>query len=100
MPTRDPVTGPLSRETLKELAASPHGIAVKTIRRFDPQWGRAEGEKFRWKVTGRQDSHVYAFVMAANQKEADKLADELDDNDFETGGWCEIVVEKVEPDKE
>ncbi len=95
---RDPITGPISREEFKALVQAPFGEAVKVIRKYDPQFGRAEGEKFRWKVRGRCNSTVEAYVMAANQEEADKLADELTDAAFDYCSDGEIEIDSVEPD--
>jgi hypothetical protein len=96
----DPVTGPIDRATLKELADAPFGKAAEFIRKYDPQWGRAEGEKFRWKVTVRREDGGTAYVMAASQEEADEAADDLTESeiDWDFDGDA-FVVETVEPDK-
>lgn len=95
----DPVSGPLSREELKVLCDAPFGKATERIREFDPFFGRKEGEKIRFKVECRSDMNGTAYVEAANQEEADDLADNLTaseidwdygDNDFE--------IVSVEPD--
>jgi hypothetical protein len=98
----DPSTGPLDRETLKELAAAPFGEAAAVIRKYDPQWGRGLGEKFDWKVTVRRSGadRGTAIIKAANQEEADALADDLTemeiDWDYDSDGF---EVETVEPAK-
>lgn len=98
----DPVTGPMPREKLKELAAAPAGEAVKIIRQYDPQWGRAPGEKFAWEVRVRRDGADtgVAYVEAASQEEADKLADDLDESeiDWDYSG-DDFFITSVEPQK-
>lgn len=74
----DPVSGPLSREELRALAAAPHGQAVKVIRKHDPLFGRQEGEKIEWSVEYTAEIKGYATVMATSLKEAEKEADNLE----------------------
>lgn len=95
----DPITGVLPREKLAELAAAPHGEATKVIRRYDPQWARAPGEKFDWIVKVRRGSGTgEAIVKAADQKEADELADDLRESDIEWDYDSDgFIVESVEP---
>ena len=95
----DPVTGPLSREELAALAAAPAGVAAEKIREHDPFWGRGDGEKIRWKVTGRSNAKVEAYVMAASQEEANELADKLGDAEFDEVGWGDIEIDSIEPDR-
>lgn|SRR5690348_13390221 len=97
----DRVTGPLSRKEFEECVRAPYGEAVKVIRRYDPQYGRAPGEKFPWKVKCRCEMYGEAIVMAADEKEANKLADELTDAavDWMYGHESELEVTSVEPDK-
>lgn len=92
----DPVTGPLTRDKLKELAEAPHGVATQTIRRFDPLWGRRPGEKFRWLVTATCE--VRAYVEAADKEEAMRLACNLEDNEFGMDDFDEIEIVSVEAD--
>lgn len=81
----DPVTGPIPRETFAKLVAAPHGEAARTIRQYDPLWGKAPGEKVRWKVECTAKQFGTAYVEASSQEEADKLADELDSGEVD---WC------------
>jgi hypothetical protein len=55
----------------------------------------------RWKVTARSPrrSTGCAFVEAASQFEADKLADALDINDFDFDLTGDVEIISVEPDK-
>jgi hypothetical protein len=96
----DPVTGPLSRERFNELVAAPYGEAAKAIRKFDPFWGRKPGEKIQYEVTARGVMTGRAIVMAATQKEADALADDLTDAAFD---WMDydndIEIISVEPSR-
>ena len=80
----DPVTGPLSRDELKVLADAPFGAATKAIRKHDPLWGRVPGETFEWDVRATRTTFEVgrATVEAESQEEADRLADELTDDDF------------------
>lgn len=73
----DPVSGPLSKDELRALVDAPFGQATKIIRRHDPLYGRAPGEKIRWKV--RLEGHMQgtAYVEAATEKEASDLADKI-----------------------
>ena len=100
MPQMDRVTGPLSREELRALAQAPFGEAAKVIRKFDPLFGRTEGEKFEWEVTCEGDLRGTAYVMAATQEEADELADKLDcaEIDWSDYGVGHTVI-SVEPKK-
>jgi hypothetical protein len=99
---KDPVTGPISREKFAELVASPYGEACKEIRKHDPMWGRKAGEKIRWRVSFSRTSHEtgYAIVAACSEKEAEKIACDLDDSKI---AWdyddCDLAqVEDVSPD--
>lgn len=92
MGEKHPSYGPLDREQIAKLTASPYGVATETIRQHDPEWGRAPGEKFEWEVTVRRDADGVALVKAANKKEAEELAYDLtgaeidwetDDDDFD-----------------
>lgn len=98
----DPITGPMSRETFAAAVAAPAGQAAKIIQNYDPQWGRAPGEKFEWKVRVQRDGSDSgtAYVKAASQEEADELADKLGEGDidwdYDDGGF---YVTSVEPNK-
>ena len=63
-------TGPLTPEELKELASEPFGAGLKAIRKYDPLYGRKEGERFRWRVRLSARAFAEATVMAANEEEA------------------------------
>ena len=97
----DPVSGPITREKLRELVAAPFGAATKAIQEIDPLYGRKEGEKFRWKITADCSMRGTAYVEAASQDEADNLADDLQDAAFDwDAGWgSDISILTVEPDK-
>lgn len=86
---RDPVTGPLSREKLHELADAPFGAALKEIRKFDPLYGIRDGDLVKWRVKAtrmaREDG--VAEVEAASIEGAKRLAEELDADDFD---WDEF----------
>jgi hypothetical protein len=97
----DPVSGPLSRQQLAELVTAPFGKAVEVIREYDPQFGRKPGEKYRWRIKARCEMEGTAYVMAADEKEANKLADEITDAAFDWDApWSsDLEVISVEPDK-
>jgi hypothetical protein len=87
----------MPREEFRKLIDAPYGAALKSIRKYDPLFGRAEGEKVKWKVTASQNMTGTAFVQAADQKEAEALADELGDSQFDwDGGYGDIDVLSVE----
>jgi hypothetical protein len=79
----DPVTGPISRETLKELASLPYGAARAVIQKHDPLWGRQEGELITFAVKAAGTMYGTAYVKAKTPEEADELADKLGVNDFD-----------------
>lgn len=95
----DPVTGPLSRDQFRELVDAPFGKATEVIRKYDPLFGRKEGEKFSWKVIASSTSTMVAYVEAENEDEAKKLADELDDDAFDSCNDGDITIESVKPKK-
>jgi hypothetical protein len=97
MAAKDAVSGPLPRERLRELVEAPHGHAAKEIQKYDPQWGRRDGEKFEWEVRCTAVMTGRAIVLASSQDEADKAADELSEAeiDWEIGGEG-FEVESVE----
>jgi hypothetical protein len=98
MAVNDPISGPMPRDQFRELVDAPFGAATKAIRKYDPQFGRADGEKFRWRVHAESTMRGSAYVMASSQEEADDLAADLDCNDFD---WCDYSsdfdVLEVEP---
>lgn len=86
----DPVTGPVPREEFAQAVAAPAGEAAKILRRYDPFFGKAAGEKITWKVRVRRSGYDKgtAYVEAASEKEAGELVDDLDDDeiDWDYGG--------------
>ena len=100
MNSNDPVTGPIPRDEFAALVALPCGEARKAIRKYDPLFGREEGEKIEWKVRAerRRDDCGTAIVKASSQEEADKLADDLTEHDFDwDDDFGDIEVKSVEP---
>lgn len=99
--SHDPVTGPFTRQQFSEMVSAPYGEATKLIRKVDPLWGREEGEPVRWRVEASGRMRGTAYVKAATRKEADKLADELSDTDFDWGdGYGNFDILSVELDAE
>jgi hypothetical protein len=96
----DPVTGPLSREKLHELAAAPFGAATKEIRKHDPLWGLEEGTPIEWKIEFKQERTGFAVVKAATEKGALAVADTLpmDEIEWEDDDFG-IEIESAEPNK-
>lgn len=95
----DPISGPITRDELRELASAPYGEALKVIRKHDPLFGRKDGEKFRWKVLATVTCTMYAFVEAASEDEANKLADKLNTAAFDYESEGDISIDSVEPDR-
>jgi hypothetical protein len=96
-------TGPITREKLFELAAAPYGEALKEIRKIDPLWGFAPGEKIKFRVTASRYAREegFATVEAETEEEAKELADKLKESEFswdavgfDTEGF---EIEGVEP---
>ena len=85
--SHDPVTGPLTRERLRELAAMPFGAAIKEIRKIDPYYGLKDGEKIEFEVTVTGRLQGRAWVKASSKEEAEKLADKLNEGDCDWGGY-------------
>jgi len=81
----DPSTGVVPRAAFAEAVKAPFGQAKEIIRKYDPLWGYAPGEKFPWTVKAdtMHPAQGRATVLAETQEEADKLADELGLNDFD-----------------
>ncbi len=98
----DPISGPMPRERLRELADAPFGEAAKAIRKYDPQFGRREGEKFEWEVrverSGPDQGTV--IVMAANEDEACDLAEDADECDVSWDYSDGLTAISAEPHKE
>lgn len=81
----DPVSGILTRDELRALAAQPgFGEARKAIRRRDPMWGVAVGETIEWRVSMSRDSRDegYVIVRAASAEEAERLAGDVKEADI------------------
>lgn len=91
--TPDPSTGPMPREEFAKLVSAPFGEARKAIRKYDPLYGRAPGEKITWTVRveqmGRREGTVEVEAVdekAAREKVHDLSGDDIewdcDDDDF------------------
>lgn len=95
---KDAVTGVLTRDEFRELVDAPFGKARKEIQKRDPFWGRSEGDKIEFEVRVSSWCEGRAFVKAASQEEADKLADDLSNAEID---WeydsDDYVVLSVEP---
>lgn len=90
--------GPIPRDEFMKLVEAPFGEAIKRIRKWDPLYGRAKGEKIKWKVECRGELYGTAYVEAATQEEADKLADDLDCGAVDWGdGSSDFEIDSVEP---
>ncbi len=96
----DKSTGPIPRDVFAEIVAAPHGKARDMIRKYDPLWGRVEGEpiKYRARFTRRAREVGYATVEASSEKEAETLANLLDTStidwqpdDFDEEGELDYV---------
>jgi hypothetical protein len=87
----DPVSGPIPRDKLKELANAPAGKALREIRKFDPWYGHPPGSKVDICVVATREIEGAAFVKAANREEAKELAKKLKVRDFqwETSSWID-----------
>lgn len=79
----DPATGPIPRDKFYALVSAPAGAAKKFIRKYDPFFGRAPGEKVRWLVTYTKEVEGYAYVEAESKEEATKLGKNLRDDEVE-----------------
>jgi hypothetical protein len=99
--TLDPVTGPVPRETFKDLVNLPFGEATKRIRKFDPMYGRQPGEKIPWTITCEvRRLEGRATVMASSEKEAGDLAQDLSSGDVDWDDYLEdLDILTVEPEK-
>lgn len=100
--SHDPVSGPLSREELRELVAAPYGAGLKVLRRYDPMVGRAPGETIKWRVSMYREciERGWVTVEASSADEAEDIASKLPDakiewDDVEPTG--EAWIEDVEP---
>ena len=76
---RDPISGPIPREKFVELINAPFGEATKVIRKYDPLYGREDGEVIRWNVKFARKAYEtgYATVEASSKEEAEKIASEM-----------------------
>jgi hypothetical protein len=85
----DPITGPVPPEEFRRLVDAPHGEAVKAIRKYDPTYGLKDGETIKWIVTyEREVTQVGTITVdASSEDEAEKLADEILENDEERFAW-------------
>jgi hypothetical protein len=66
MTTDDPITGPLPRHKLKELADAPYGEAKRQIQVYDPLWGQSEADKARqkkWATDYRDARYLHALFL-------------------------------------
>lgn len=70
----DPVSGPLTRDELRALTDAPFGEAAKVIRKHDPLFGRAPGEKLDWLVVLEVSGQARCVVTACSEAEARELA--------------------------
>jgi hypothetical protein len=96
----DPVTGPMSREELRACVEAPHGGAAKIIRKHDPLFGLQPGEKIEWEVQCSGITHGTAYVKAASQEEADRLAADLTSGDVDWEfGMDDFDVDDIKPAK-
>jgi hypothetical protein len=99
----DPVTGPIPRERFAEIVNAPHGKACEMILKYDPQWGRADGEKFDWKVRVERSGtdEGTAIVKAATEQEAMDAAEELSESEIDWDYDCgDFAAISAEPHKE
>jgi len=95
----DRSTGPVPRDRFLEIANLPFGQAAKAIRKYDPMWGREEGEKISWRVECSGTMTGTAHVEAASEEEAMELADMLTAADVDwDGGHDDIEVISVAVD--
>lgn len=95
---RDPVSGPMPKQRLRELADLPFGAARKAIQQYDPIWGLQPGEKIEFEVRVSGHMQGTAIVKAADQKEADALADKLNSGDVDWDDWqSDLEILSVEP---
>ena len=76
----DPSTGPIPRSVFEEIVAAPHGKARDMIRKYDPLWGRVEGESIKWRVEFRRRAYEtgYATVEATSKEDAEREAEKIE----------------------
>lgn len=100
MPKLDPVTGPIPREEFARLIDAPYGAALKAIRKYDPMYGRAEGEKISWCVEVTAMTSGTARVEASSEEEAEKIAENLSSAEIDWDGAIEdLEVLSVRPER-
>lgn len=77
--------GPLTIDRLKELADAPMGAATKALREHDPLWGRALGEKIKWRIEYEQCVTMggYKIIEAESEDEAMKIFDKMEDSELD-----------------
>jgi hypothetical protein len=98
MQVLDPSTGPIPREEFAKLLSAPYGEAAKRIRRYDPMWGRADGEKIKWRVEVTGQITGSAYVEASSEDEASKAAENLSAAEIDwDGGREDFQVLSIEP---
>lgn len=98
----DPVTGPLTREQIRELAQAPFGTARAEIQKHDPFWGLTEGEKIEFEVICKGRIEGRAYIKATSQEEADGLAYDLTEAeiDWDFGGASDdFNINSIKPRK-
>jgi hypothetical protein len=83
MPKLDPVTGPLTRDELKTLAAAPVGAALRAIRKHDPLYGYPPGTKINWLAIFVREQEGYAYVRATSLEEAKAAANAIKHDQIE-----------------
>lgn len=97
--SNDPSTGPIPRDKFKELVDAPFGAAAKEIRKYDPMFGRSEGETIKWRVTVQRDAHDTGtiYIDAKDEDEACELAEEASESDvdwdYDSTGFTAIRAE-------
>lgn len=99
----DPVTGPIPREKFAEIVNAPFGYATKAIRKYDPFYGRKEGEKFKWAVrfTREVEEEGWGYVEAETEEEAIELGQALKEKDltWDVGSYVSRpCFDSVEPE--
>lgn len=103
MTTHKAAYGPIAAETFAELVSAPYGKAAEVIRKFDPFWGKSEGENVKFRVTleGSARCFLTVTVGASSKEEAEKLAFEQAETDA-SDEWDydepdEYYIARIEP---
>lgn len=92
-------TGPIPPEEFKALVDAPHGQALKAIRKYDPHYGKDDGDLRKWRVKLVKEVTATGFVTveAVSEEEAGSLAHGISDYkidwDYDDDGtsWAEEV---------